>query len=355
MNRLRFINIFGFLTILLFIILSCTDNQPVDDQQYKGWVVGHAESGYGTILSTSNDGMTWTRQGSQSQAAGVDLYDIHSLDQNTVWAVGGIFQGYGLILHSTNGGVDWQRQGTSAQIPNVRIYAIHAVDELNIWAAGDNNTLLASSNGGITWSVVNTASFPPATYYSITSFGTKSLWVVGAAADTAFSDTVGIVLYSNDGGVNWLRQGVGYQFPRKFFDVSAGNDSIVFIAGTNSVYKTTNGGMVWQNVLDVPGRNINGICAVDVENIWAVGDYDGIYHSQTGGVSWETIHPSLTGFRLMGVTVADVNRVWIVGAPSSGTGKGTIIYSRNAGNTWFIESFPVEAGFRRISFASARR
>ena len=94
---------------------------------------------------------------------------------------------------------------------------------------------------------------------------------------------------------------------------------------------------------------------VDVENIWSVGDYDGIFHSLNGGASWDTVRPSLTGFRLMGVTVAEVNRIWIVGAPSSGTGKGTIIYSRNAGNTWFIEPSPVDAGFRRVSFASARR
>jgi photosystem II stability/assembly factor-like uncharacterized protein len=355
MNIQRFNNFPGLLAFFLLFLMACTKSDPIDDQQYKGWVVGQAASGFGTILSTSNDGLTWTRQGSQSQAAGVDLYDIHGLDQNNAWAVGGIYKGYGLILHTTDGGTNWFRLGTATQIPNVRLYAVHAVDDLTIWVAGENGALLFTKDGGTTWTRVNVSSRPPTAFYAITSFGTKSLWAVGAAADTALTDTIGLIFYSSDGGTTWARQGSGNLLPGKFFDVSAGNDSIAFIAGSNTVYKTSNGGKGWQNVLNLPNRNMNGICAVDVENIWAVGDRDGIFHSTSGGISWDTIRPSLTGFRLMGVTVADVNRVWIVGTPSSGLGQGNIIYSRNAGDTWFIEDSPVDVGFRRVSFASARR
>ena len=175
MRRLPIAYFFGLLFFLPFLFTACSDDEPINDQQYKGWVVGQAESGYGTILSTSNDGMTWTRQGSQSQAAGVDLYDIHSLDQNTVWASGGIYQGYGLILHSSNGGVTWNRQGTATEIPNSKLFAIHAMDAQNIWAAGDNNSLLNSKDGGVTWTRLNIPSLPPTTFYSITTFGTNSL------------------------------------------------------------------------------------------------------------------------------------------------------------------------------------
>jgi photosystem II stability/assembly factor-like uncharacterized protein len=100
---------------------------------------------------------------------------------------------------------------------------------------------------------------------------------------------------------------------------------------------------------------MNGICAVDVENVWVVGDRDGIFHSTSGGLKWDTVRPSLRGFRLMGVTVADVNRIWIVGSPSSGDGKGSIIYTRNAGDSWFIEDPNVDVGLRKVSFSSARR
>jgi len=348
-----------FLTSLILIVLisaSCSKTTPPsNEKQFKGWVVGQAESGYGTILSTSNDGLTWSRQGSQSQASGVDLYDIRGLDENNVWAVGGIYKGYGLILNSSDGGLNWNRQGSSSQIPNVRLYAVHAIDNLNIWVAGENSILLNSKDGGMTWTLISMAAIPLTHFSAITSFGTNSLWVVGAAPDTATADTTGLIIYSSDGGTTWSRQGIGYTFCRKFFDVSAGDDSIVYISGSNSVYKTMKGGTIWQKILNVNNREMNGICAVDVENIWSVGDGDAIFHSSNGGVSWDTIRPSLTGYRLMGVTVAEVNRIWIVGTPSSGTGKGTILYSRNAGDTWFIESFPVEAGFRRISFAAARR
>jgi photosystem II stability/assembly factor-like uncharacterized protein len=345
-----------FFLLLIAMLAGCgKPTTPVDDHQYKGWVVGQAESGYGTILSTTNDGLNWTRQGSQSQAAGVDLYDIQGLDQNNVWAVGGIYKGYGLILHSIDGGASWIRQGSAAQIPNVKLFAVHVVSNLNIWAAGENSVMLNSRDGGQNWMTIPMISIPKTTFSAITSYGTNSLWAVGAAPDTTTSDTIGMIMHSSDGGLFWTQQGVGYSFPRKFFDVSAGNDSIVFVSGTGSVYKTVNGGTVWQSVFVSNGRNMNGICAVDVENIWSVGDGDGIYHSANGGVSWDTIVPSITGYRMMGVTVAEVNRIWIVGALTSGIGKGTILYSRNAGNTWFIEPVPVIAGFRRVSFASARR
>jgi photosystem II stability/assembly factor-like uncharacterized protein len=355
MNFPRFKKFTGLAVFSLFFIIACTKSEPINDQQYKGWVVGQAASGFGTILSTSNDGFTWIRQGSQSQAAGVDLYDIHGLDQNNAWAVGGIFKGYGLILHTTDGGTTWNRQGTVAQIPNVKLYSVHAVDKLNLWVAGENSALLYSKDGGSTWTSVNVSSIPSTTFNAITSFGTSSLWAVGAAVDTALADTVGLVFHSSDAGTTWTRQESGSLFPGKFFDVSAGDDSIVYIAGSNSVLRSSNGGKTWQYMLNVPNRNMNGICAVDVSNIWAVGDRDGVFHSTSGGAKWDTVRPSLKGFRLMGVTVADVNRIWIVGTPSAGTGKGSIIYSRNAGDTWFIENSPVEVGFRRVSFASARR
>ena len=212
MNVCRFNNFAGLAGFFLIFIIACTKSEPINDQQYKGWVVGQAESGFGTILSTSNDGFTWTRQGSQSQAAGVDLYDIHGLDQDNAWAVGGIFKGYGLILHTTDGGTTWSRQGTAAQIPNVRLYSVHAVDKQNIWVAGENSAILFTKDGGITWTSVNVSSLPPTIFYAINSFGTSSLWAVGATADTAFTDTVGLIFYSSDAGASWTRQGSGYFF-----------------------------------------------------------------------------------------------------------------------------------------------
>ena len=357
MKRSRINYLLGLFVVLSFLIASCSKSTTTSsDQVFKGWVVGQAESGFGTILSTNNDGLAWTRQASQSQAAGVDLLDIHGFDETTVWAVGGIYKGYGLILHSTDGGVNWYRQGTSTQIPNVKLYAVHAIDKLNIWVAGENNSIINTKDGGSTWTTITLPALPPTVFYAITSYGNNSIWAVGTAADTsAVGDTIGLVIHSSNGGTTWARQGGGSAFPKEFLDISAGSDSIVYISGTNSVFKTLNGGTTWQKMFNVSGRNLNGICAVDVENIWTVGDADGIYHSVNGGLNWDTIVPSIRGYRYMGVTVAEVNRIWIAGELSTGTGKGSILYSRNAGDTWFIENFPVDAGFRRISFSSARR
>jgi len=58
---------------------------------------------------------------------------------------------------------------------------------------------------------------------------------------------------------------------------------------------------------------------------------------------------------LLGVTAIDENRAWVVGEDPTGDEQPIIFHTANGGNVWHKQVSPVNAGFRRISFAGARR
>ena len=73
-----------------------------------GWTVGD----HGTILATSDGGVTWTKQ---SSGTGKLLCGVTFPDASHGWAVGTD----GTILATTDGGAHWRKQ-TSRPTPTLR-------------------------------------------------------------------------------------------------------------------------------------------------------------------------------------------------------------------------------------------
>src|SRR3989339_910434 len=79
--------------------------------QLVGWAVGETDNGYATILSTTNGGDAWVRQGSAVEVANASLGCVAAVDANTAWTVGMNAWGCSSIYLTTNAGVTWVRQG----------------------------------------------------------------------------------------------------------------------------------------------------------------------------------------------------------------------------------------------------
>ena len=79
---------------------------------YEGWAVGDG----GTILHTSNTGISWQAQPSGTS---LSLQSIDFINLTTGWIVGGE-GGRGIILKSTNGGVSWVVQDTTTVLLSVK-------------------------------------------------------------------------------------------------------------------------------------------------------------------------------------------------------------------------------------------
>jgi photosystem II stability/assembly factor-like uncharacterized protein len=322
------------------------------ETKFVGWAVGGVDNGYGSILSTDNDGLSWGRQGEPTRMPAVKIMGVNALSEMDAWVVGDVMDGYGLIMHTTNGGVLWNRKGSASSLPEARFNAVYAVDYKTVWFAGDSTSLYYTDDQGETFHKVIPDSAVSVNFNRLTASATK-LWVAGSPVNSNGSDTVSMVLCSANKGTTWTVKGTFW--PEPIVDLSAVNDSLLFAAGGGVVYKTKNGGLSWQKVLIVVNHTINGVYAIDASNIWAVGNKDAIYHSSNGGSKWDTVYSSVKGFDFYGITAADPFRLWITGANSSGIGPGVILYTRNSGSTWISPDVPVSAPIFKSFFPNTSK
>ncbi len=113
-----------------------------------GWVVGAR----GSILKTTNAGLTWTKQRSGTL---VDLHAVLFANTRDGFVVGD----YGMILHTTDGGLHWARQASRTHdfledLDRVGLSRAWVIDSgMNLaTGASTNPSVLATVNDGRTWS-----------------------------------------------------------------------------------------------------------------------------------------------------------------------------------------------------------
>ncbi|MDO5580023.1 MAG: YCF48-related protein [Planctomycetia bacterium] len=103
----------------------------------------------GMMLQSNDGGISWSRF---SGNLGADL--LHRFDLNTLFAYGPYIWTGGepgsLIFYSQDGGSSWNSAFTGVRTPVRRIFF---TDPQNGWAVGDLGTILASRDGGRSWSV----------------------------------------------------------------------------------------------------------------------------------------------------------------------------------------------------------
>lgn len=159
---------------------------------------GHAAGDFGAMVHTEDGGQTWTQQRVPDdfvlpeeaidmgvEPGDVNLYGIAYADRDHVWIVGE----FGTIMASTDGGLTWQQQ----QAPfESTLFGVHFTDVQHGWAVGIDSVIVATSDGGATWAVQQ----PPVrgrSFYDVTIRGKRG-WIVGES---------GTLLVSADGGTSW--------------------------------------------------------------------------------------------------------------------------------------------------------
>ena len=109
---------------------------PIDDDQ-------RLSGGTGSILHTTNGGLSWTLQ---VDAGSLGLFSVYFVDPNIGWIVGlNSFITYNRILHTTNGGSNWIPQPGPSTDPTASVYFADA----NIgWTVGTDGVILHTTTGG---------------------------------------------------------------------------------------------------------------------------------------------------------------------------------------------------------------
>ena len=267
----------------------------------KGWVAGNN----GTLLATTNGGVTWTSQNSSSTA---NLYCLSFVDGSTGWFGGS----GGSIKKTTNGGTNWLSQNSTTTSD---ILAMQFISANTGWAAGGGSgsgVILKTTNGGSNWISQYTGAYGTATSISMLD------------ANTGYAICgFGSVIKTTDGGTNWNYISNTSGSIIKFVNANNG-----FATGTSSdIYITTDGGNNWTPTWIDNSGTVRGLYCLDASTLWAISDNAGIFKTTNAGATWtrQLVSNNNSGTGLLGIYFLDANNGWIVG------NNGLILHTSNGG------------------------
>jgi photosystem II stability/assembly factor-like uncharacterized protein len=163
---------------------------------------GVAVGDFGTLIHTEDGGATWSKIDLPAdltlpedvadivQPGDVLLYDVQFPTAQQGWAVGE----FGVILATADGGKTWTVQKSPVE---TTLFGVHFTDAQNGWATGIEQVLLHTSDGGQSWrksEVPGRKGFVLG-IYDVAVQG-KIGWAIGDS---------GLLLRSTDGGETWTR------------------------------------------------------------------------------------------------------------------------------------------------------
>jgi len=179
---------------------------------------------------------------------------------------------------------------------------------------------------------------PASTVDSVASLG---LWTFPDAMHGWVVSDRGDILATADGGVTWTQQGSGLG-PLRSVDFA---DSTRGLVGSvsGSLYRTTDGGRTWTDIAFALPKAPVGLCGITHfgSRVYVVGRYTGatdLYTSPDVGATWQ--YTSLAGMMsgLVDVAFLDQSTGLIGGSGIASTGQGpaTILKTTDGGLTWRV-------------------
>ena len=228
----------------------------------SGWAVGNN----GTVLATANGGAGWTRL--SNVGASENLQAVRFVDATHGWAVGSS----GAIVRTRNGGASWSKVNPTSSTLNSVAFS----DTLNGWAVGDNGVICGTHDGGASWYVWQPAVTSQALHGVWRESNTRA-WAVGAqGVAPSASATVDSLTWtlSNTGASNQLW---GVHFPAALTGYAVGQN------GGGLVLRSDDGGASWTPQTANSAQRLTAVWFVDTQRGWAVGDGGRIVHTSLGG------------------------------------------------------------------------
>ncbi len=180
----------------------------------------YAVQGAGNTRISTDNGVTWTTQGTSVSPAGGIVADGVNVQAAYVFGGSGIYV-------TTNGGTSWSAVNTG--FPSSNVLAMAAGKDGSLYAAVANFGLYKSTNHGTSWASVNSGGLP------LPSFPALHSILISPIDPTvvAFS-TSGQVYYSSNSGTSWSPTG----FP--------GNAGAIAISSDGSIaYAMSTAGTVY--------------------------------------------------------------------------------------------------------------
>ena len=247
------------------------------------------------LFTTADSGKSWNNV---IDTAGKGIYDIEMCGVDTIW----VLSGSG-VYKSTDGGSNWNYH----HIASSGIISISFVDGQYGWAAGIGRLMFKTEDGGETWQQLNMTSLDNIYFQSVHFTDQNNGWAAGYIVGT--SPTQNTVIYTNDGGTNWTTQlqTPGVRMYLHFIDGLNG-----WAAGGSSIFRTTNGGVVWDSLSSGTSENIYDIYFINNYMGWVVGSNGLILYTSDSGNTWLNDSVGIND-NLFTVFALDSINVWAAG------------------------------------------
>jgi photosystem II stability/assembly factor-like uncharacterized protein len=290
------------------------------------YYVAFADASHGSVsgglsLATSDGGKSWT-------PSSLNVWGMSFIDASQGWALHGNGEAL-VVVATTDGGKSWSQRSSDpiTFIPSALTFA----DEMHGWIVGVGGNILATRDGGITWTPQ--ASGTTGSLEDVVFVDPVHGWAVGGqVTDDALSDA-GIMLSTQDGGTTWTTQATGSRATLNavaFSDASRGwTVGFDYLADTSVILDTRDGGSTWyaQEVGSM-GQELTDIAFGDSDHGYAAGSADEkegiIYATADGGETWsEQAIPDCPALYTVACFGAD--HAWVVGD------RGTILATSSGG------------------------
>lgn len=228
------------------------------------------------------------------------------------------------VLRSTNGGLTWSSIGGVQLSPTIWSLAVDSLG--TVFAGTDFRGLYRSTDDGTTWLPSNLTS-QRITCLVLTKGGS----LVAGAWDEG-------IYRSTDGGIVWNLVGAPDHKVRSLMETPDG----ILLAGTDTIpqegrlYRSTNGGASWARVgLGLSGGIVHSLVSVSAETVVAGTAGDGIYMSTNTGDFWFASNP------LVPTTVHALAYVPAAGI-FAGLQSGGVLRTADGGVNWFFETLGLQ-------------
>ncbi len=189
-------------------------------------------------------------------------------------------------------------------------------------AAGDRGHILYSDDGGSSWiqAKVPTRQLLTAVYFADEQHG----WAVGHDA---------LILATTDGGQTWTQQYENREGEVPLLDVWFENPQHGFATGAYGVLlETTDGGANWEDVADrldnEDGSHLNAIAEIPGSGLFIVGEMGGMFRSADMGETWERVESPYQGSFFGVVGAGEPGVVVAFGL------RGNLFRSTDFGDSW---------------------
>jgi len=245
-----------------------------------------------------------------------------------------------LILETNDAGASWSER--SLDLPdeeNFRLISI-AFDGDDGWIAGQPGLLMHTTDGGQNWTRLFLDTKLPGEPYLITALGPNS---------AELATNVGAVYRTSDGGGSWDAEVSDAAGAVRDLRRSA-DGSYVSVSSLGNFYATWDKGQdVWQVHQRVSSQRLQSIGYQPDGRLWMVarGAQIRLNDNASDNESWsKPIIPITNGYGYLDMAWSDDGAIW------AGGGNGTLLVSRDGGDSWERdpESAQAPTNFTRFVF-----